>query len=154
MEEKKVQQDSLGKQSGSLRRRVDVMVFFLILEYILGMVVNLFGEAPDETGKMQEPLWATLVFVTHGILGIILLIWAIFLFVSAGKLENKGWKGLAMWGMLSIIISAMGGIAVVGLREGNPAEISSLIMALGFLLSFIFYGRLLFTLRQSTSLKS
>lgn len=149
MEEKKVQENSLEKQTASLRRRVDVMVFLLILEFILGMVVNLFGQAPEDSGKMQEPLWATLVFVAHGILGIILLIWAIFLFVSAGKSENKKWKGLAMWGMLSIIISAVGGIAVVGLREGNPAEISSLVMALGFLFSFIIYGKFHFSLRSS-----
>ncbi|MDP3941669.1 MAG: hypothetical protein Q8Q49_05165 [bacterium] len=154
MEEKKVQENALEKQAGSLRRRVDVMVVLLILEFILGMVVNLFGEAPSESGKMQEPTWATLVFLSHGILGILLLIWAIFLFVFVNKTENKKWRSLGMQGMIGIVVSAMGGVAFVGLREGSPADISSLVMALGFLYSFISYGRLLFTLRPSPSVVS
>ncbi len=149
MDEKKPLENPAERLTASFRRRVDIMVFLLVVQFVLGMIVNLFGQAPGEAaGKMKEPLWATLVFLSHGILGILLLIVSIFLFVFAKRVENKKWRSLALQGMVSIVLAAIGGIAVVGLKEGSPAEIASLVMALGFLLSFISYGRLLFSLRR------
>jgi heme A synthase len=131
--------------------RVKLMILFLSIEFLLGMIVNLFGQAPDEaTGQAKEPIWAMMIFFAHGILGLLLLIGAIFILVATTKTNNKKWQNLAVYGLGSIFLSAAGGIGVVTLGENPASEVSSFVMAVGFLLAFISYGWYFFTLTKST----
>lgn len=130
-----------------MRLKIIQMEVALALEFVLGMVTNLFGVPPDEVAEHPEPLFAKIAFGMHGLLGLIILIGALFTFYMTLKQDQGKWKIYGLAGLCSVLIAFGGGIGAVALKE-NAGEIASLVMSLGFLMSFVSYGWLLLKLHQ------
>jgi len=130
----------------TLQKRVRGILIGLVVQFILGMAVNLFGQPPQE--GMQEPIYSRILFIAHSLLGLLLLIGAIVIFVLAKKTKEEMVAKLSLYGMLSIILAFGGGIAVAALGESNFSELASFVMAIGFILAFIFYGKLFASVKK------
>lgn len=138
---------SLAEESLTrIQKWVSGMIIALSIQFILGMVLNLFAVPPDDPKYATEPIFLKLIFPLHGILGIALLIGAIVLLFFALKSESRIWKKMATFGLISILIAAGGGIATIILKD-NASEIASFVMSLGFILSFLSYGKFYFLLK-------
>jgi hypothetical protein len=112
----------------------------LILQFILGMIYNLYGTAPTATksvGLFSSPLLAL-----HVILGFLLVI------AAAGQLV----RAFGTRHMLAIWMSAIALLGIVGALfsgmafAGNGADGASLGMALAFAVSLASYVVLVFAL--------
>lgn len=131
----------------SLKKSVRWMLLSLTAEFVLGMLVNLFAVPPDDPGYITEPIFVKILFPLHGINGIILVILAIFILFLVIKLGRKNLKKFAIYGLISILIAALGGIATITLKE-NASEIASFIMSLGFIAALLSFGKLHFFLKE------
>jgi heme A synthase len=115
-------------------------VVMLILQFILGMIYNLYGTAP--TSKKSIGLFSSPVIALHVILGILLFIAALVLLVRAIQARHK----------LSIWMSAVGLVSIVGAGfaglgfAGSGANSASLGMSLAFALALACYIVLVFAL--------
>jgi heme A synthase len=115
-------------------------VVMLIIQFVLGMVYNLYGTAP--TAKKSIGLFSGPVIALHVILGILLGIAAIVLLVRAIQARHQ----LSIWmtaiGLLAIAEAGSAGLGFAG--DGSNG--SSLGMALGFAVALACYIVLLVAL--------
>lgn len=137
-----------GLDSG-LQKRSLFMFVTLIVQYLFGMYINMFAVPPDDPKFKTEPIYPKIVFGLHGLLGTMLLIGSIIVLVSGLKNQDLKIKKIAVFGFFSILLAFCGGIATISFKD-NAAEISSYIMSIGFLLSFIFYFKLTFYLKNKS----
>jgi heme A synthase len=118
-------------------------VVMLILQFILGMIYNLYGTAP--TSKKSIGLFSSPVIALHVILGILLFIVAVVLLVRAIQARHK----LSIWmtavGLVAILAAGFAGLGF----SGNGANGASLGMALAFAVALASYIILLFALAPS-----
>jgi heme A synthase len=115
-------------------------VVMLIIQFILGMVYNLYGTAP--TSKKSIGLFSGPVIALHVILGILLFITAVVLLVRAIQARHQ----LSIWmsavGLLAIVEAGFAGLGFTG-SGSNSASLS---MALGFAVALACYIVLLVAL--------
>jgi hypothetical protein len=130
-----------------MQKRVLAMLIFLIVQFVLGMSMNLFAVPPDDPKYASEPLLIKLIFPAHAIVALLLIIGAIVIFTMSIRGKEGIWKKIAGQGLSSIIFATGGGLATVFLN-GIAGEIASLIMAISFLSAFIAYGRFYFLLKE------
>jgi hypothetical protein len=101
-------------------------VAMLILQFILGMIYNLYGTAP--TAKKSIGLFSSPVIALHVILGILLFVTAAVLLVRAIGARH----GLSIWlsavGLVAIVVAGFAGLAFAG----NGANSASLNMSIAF----------------------
>lgn len=135
-----------NKYLNLLTKNTRLILIFLVLEFVLGMVVNLFAVSPDDPGYLTEPIYLKLTLPLHSILGLLILIWAVIVLVFAIK-AGKTFKKFTVLGFIFVLVAFLGGMAAVMLKE-SQAEIASLTMSLGFIASFIFYGKLYLLLKK------
>lgn len=137
-----------SSNTDTLKKRAFGIEMGLVAEFLLGMFLNLFGESPEERGNNPEAWYQTIAFLVHGLVGLGLLIGAGVITFIAFKSGKKDLKNAAIQGGLSILLAFCGGIGVISLDSlGNISEISSYVMAVGFLLAFLSYGRLIYLLK-------
>jgi heme A synthase len=119
------------------------VVAMLIIQFILGMIYNLYGTAP--TSKNPIGLFSSPVIALHVILGILLFIAAVALLVRAVQARHK----LSIWmsavGLVSIIGAGFAGLGFTG----SGADSASLGMSLAFALALACYVVLVFALPSS-----
>jgi heme A synthase len=115
-------------------------VVMLILQFILGMVYNLYGTAP--TTKKPIGLFSTPVIALHVILGILIAIAAIALLVRAIQARQKLSIWMTVIGLLAILVAGSAGIGFAGSGDNS----ASLSMALGFAVALACYIVLVFAL--------
>jgi hypothetical protein len=132
-----------GDQANRLARiRISSLggVIMLILQFVLGMIYNLYGTAP--TAAKSIGWFSSPVLALHVILGILLLIAAAGQLVRAVGTRHP----LAIWmsaiGLLGILGALFAGMAFAG----KGAEGASLGMALAFAVSLACYVVLVFAL--------
>lgn len=123
------------------------MVIALVVEFVLGTLVNSFAVPPDDPKYVTESLLVKLLFPVHGVLGIVLVVMAIIVLYLAVKSGKEKLKQLSIWGIISIVVAAGAGIATITLKD-NASEIASFVMALGFLFAFASYGKLHLLIKQ------
>jgi hypothetical protein len=127
-----------------LRRSSLGAVVMLIVQFILGMIYNLYGTAP--TSKKSIGLFSSPDLALHVILGILLLLAAIGQLVQAIGVRHS----------LSIWLSALGLLAILGAFSsglgfaGNGAAGASLGMSLAFALALACYVVLVFALPSAS----
>jgi hypothetical protein len=109
------------------------LVSMLILEFVLGIIYNLYGTAP--TAKKSIGLFSSPDLALHVILGFLLFIAAVALLVRAIGARRR----LAIWlsavGLLSIIGAGFAGLGFTG----SGASSASLGMSLAFALALACY---------------
>jgi hypothetical protein len=119
-------------------------VSMLLLEFVLGIIYNLYGTAP--TAKKSIGLFSDPALALHVILAILLLIAGIGQLVRAIGLRHR----LAIWmsavGLAGIVAAGGAGIGFTG----NGAAGASLGMALAFAVSLACYMVLVFALPSAS----
>jgi hypothetical protein len=108
-------------------------VTMLIIEFVLGMIYNLYGTAPTATKSIG--LFSSPVLALHVIVGILLFIAAVMLLVRAIGTRHRLTIGLSALGLVGIVAA---GFAGLGFTSKGAAG-ASLGMALAFAVSLACY---------------
>ena len=112
----------------------------LILQFILGMIYNLYGTAP--TSAKSVGMFSSPVLALHVILFFLLVIAAVMQLIRSVGTRHK----LAVWlsasGLIGILAAGFAGMGFIG----NGAAGASLGMSLAFAVSLACYVVLVFVL--------
>jgi heme A synthase len=110
-----------------------MLMGLLALQYILGMITNLYVEFPAGKSNSQEWHFASSQFVvmSHIILGMLLLVASVALWVKAYKSDDKNWKIASGITFGSVVLAAVSGSEFVSLQQ----EIYSFAMSAFFVLA-------------------
>jgi O-antigen/teichoic acid export membrane protein len=121
-----------------MRQHALVLLGLLVVQYVIGMLTNLFVAFPEGNTDWQQ--WDFLktqgVAMLHIALGMVLLLGAIWFFVRAIRSKNRSWKLSAGAGLASIILAIISGSEFVSLQK----EAYSLAMAVFFIGAVVAYG--------------
>jgi hypothetical protein len=116
------------------------LVTMLILQFVLGMIYNLYGTAP--TSAKSVGMFSSPVLALHVILFFLLVIAAVMQLIRAVGARH----GLTVWlsaaGLIGILGAGFAGIGFIG----NGAAGASLGMSLAFAVSLACYVVLVFAL--------
>jgi hypothetical protein len=127
----------------SLSNRVRGQLAMLIVMFLLGMAVNLLGEPESALGK-----------ATHGILLGLHVLVAIGIIVGASIVMSKAVKvggailRTARFATAGVGTAFVGGVLTLAVK-GGWSDVWSYVMAVGFLVGFVFYGQLYMKLRSA-----
>jgi hypothetical protein len=128
-----------------LRRSSLGVVAMLIVQFILGMIYNLYGTAP--TSAKPVGLFSSPDLALHVILGIVLFLAAVGQLVQAIGARHKLSIWLSAIGLLSILGAGFAGLGFAG----SGADGASLGMSLAFATALACYVVLVFALPSSAS---
>ena len=109
------------------------LVAMLILQFILGMIYNLYGTAP--TSKKSVGLFSSPTIALHVILGILLFLAAVAQLIRAIGARHSLSIWLSAIGFASIIGAGFAGLGFAG----SGAASASLGMSLAFALALVCY---------------
>jgi hypothetical protein len=123
-------------------------VVMLIVQFVLGIIYNLYGTAPTSTKHIG--LFSSPVLALHVILGILLFIAAAGQLVRAIGVRHKLSIWLSALGLLSILGAGFAGLGFTG----SGASGASLGMSLAFAVALACYVVLVFALPSSASARS
>lgn len=122
----------------TLRRQVFGLIIGLIVQYLLGMAINLFVAFPEHGSP--KVLWEfTLhnpLVMTHLVVGTLLVFGAIFTVMQVFKQGATRMKWPVISGLIWVLLAWAAGDTFVT----SQIDILSYIMSLGFLLAMISYG--------------
>ena len=121
----------------SLKKQGIGMVIALIIQYLLGMITNLFVQFPDtkNEGKLWLYAWSQTSLALHIVLGILLLLGSVILLIRAFVRKDGAWILASTLGFLTILGSGIAGAIFVT----KQSDVYSLAMALGFIVAFLSY---------------
>lgn len=119
------------------------MLVALATEYILGMYINMFALPPEDPGFATESVVPKIAFGLHGLMGCVLLIGGLLVLFAGLKSAEKKIRDTSLHGFLSILLAFLAGIATISFKD-EASEIASFLMSVGFLMSFFFYGKLVY----------
>jgi hypothetical protein len=138
-----------GRDQGArLRRSSLVVAVMLIIQFILGMIYNLYGTAP--TSAKPVGLFSSPDLALHVILGFLLLLAAIGQLVQAIGARHQLSIWLSAIGLLSIIGAGFAGLGFAG----SGADGASLGMSLAFATALVCYVVLVFALPSSAAVSA
>ena len=120
-------------------------VVMLILQFVLGMIYNLYGTEP--TANSSVGLFSSPLLALHVILGILLFIAAVGQLVRAIGTRHR----LAIWMSAVGLLGILGALGAGMAFTGNGAAGASLGMALAFAVSLACYVVLVFALPSSAT---
>jgi divalent metal cation (Fe/Co/Zn/Cd) transporter len=114
------------------------LLSMLGIQFILGMILNLFIKLPDNPKGLGSAIkhGGGVVLVLHVLIAIGLLIGSISLIARAYAARSKPWLIASIIGALGIIAALTNGFAFVG----NNNDVNSFVMALGFLVAATSYS--------------
>ena len=121
-------------------------VIMLIVQFILGIVYNLYGTAPTSTKSIG--LFSSPDLALHVILGILLVIAALGQLIRAIAVRHPLSVWMSAIGLLAIVAAGFAGLGFAG----NGASGASLGMSLAFAVALACYVVLVFALPSSASL--
>jgi hypothetical protein len=141
----------------ALRFLALVALLLLVIEFLFGMLVNLFvpiptplpGTTPSTSGGLLQGLaWSLAqtsmpMLLLHVVLGLVLVLNSLALLVLAIVDRQRRWVAISLIAAGGIIIATLSGASFV---ESGVAA-SSLVMSIGFLLSLISYAMGLYITR-------
>jgi hypothetical protein len=120
------------------------LVAMLVIQFILGIIYNLYGTAP--TSKKSIGLFSGPVIALHVILGILLFLAAVAQLVRAIGAPHRPSIWLSAVGLVSIIGAGFAGLGFAG----SGAAGASLGMSLAFALALVCYIALLVVLAPAS----
>ena len=120
-------------------------VAMLLIEFILGIVYNLYGTAP--TAKQSVGLFSSPVIALHVIVAILLVIAAVGQLIRAIGTRHRLTIWMSAVGLVAILAAGFAGIGFAG----NGAAGASLGMSLAFAVSLACYVVLVFALPSSST---
>ena len=135
----------------SLRRGLQVLLILLLVQFVLGMYLNLYTDLPKTHPGTQGSYAASIPWALAGGAGIALAVHiAVWIFLTIGSLAMlvrgimSRRKALILGtslGLLFILSASSGGLAFLN-QGGENRE--SFIMAIGFIMAFIAYSLALY----------
>jgi hypothetical protein len=128
-----------------LRRSNLGLLIMLIVEFVLGMIYNLYGTAPTSTKSIG--LFSSPDLALHVVLGILLFLAAVGQLVQTIRARHALSLWLSAVGLLSILGAGFAGLGFTG----SGASGASLGMSLAFALALACYVVLAFALPTSSS---
>ena len=137
-----------------LRANALAAIVMLILEYALGIWMNLDGRVPDANHGTN--LWGAFIgaitrgpvaLTLHALLGTLLVVTAIGLAVRSIRARRSLWVALAGTGLLAVVIAWLAGDRFVSTGDNEP----SLFMALTTAVALLCYVLVMFSLTFSES---
>jgi hypothetical protein len=145
-----------------LRRTLVGVVFALLVQFLLGMAVNLFvkvptnhpGSQPAEyfSGVVQSVSWAVLqgplLLLLHSSLGLLLVVGAVAVVVMAWPLGGRLLRWTTVLGALFVVAAGFNGGSFLNYHE----DFSSMLMAALFALGVACYVLALYALKDSPPL--
>ena len=121
------------------------LVIMLIIQFILGMVYNLYGTAPTSTKSIG--LFSSPVLALHVVLAILLVIAAVMQLIRAIGARHRLTIWMSAIGLLGILAAGFAGLGFTG----SGAAGASLGMSLAFAVSLAAYVVLVFALAPSST---
>ncbi len=120
-------------------------VTMLIIEFILGIIYNLYGTAPTATKSIG--LFSSPVLALHVVVGILLFIAAVMLLVRAIGTRHRLTISLSVLGLVGIVAAGFAGLGFTskGAAGASPG------MALAFAVSLASYIVIIFVVPSATS---
>jgi hypothetical protein len=128
-----------------LRRSNFGILIMLIVQFVLGMIYNLYGKAPTSTKSIG--LFSSPDLALHVVLGILLFLAAVGQLVQTIRARHALALGLSAVGLLSILGAGFAGLGFTG----SGANSASLGMSLAFALALACYVVLAFALPPSST---
>jgi hypothetical protein len=146
-------------REASFRTTLGLALGMLIIQFLLGMAVNLFvtipanhpGANPPEyfSGVATSVSWALLrgglLLALHGAWGLILVVAALGTMVQAIRLGGGGRITLAVLGFIGVLAAGFNGGSFLNYHQ----DFSSMLMAVGFALAMSAYIALVFGSRST-----
>jgi hypothetical protein len=150
-------------RSPLLRTLTVFLLVFLIIEFIIGEITNLFVQIPSThpgTASSSSPGlvsglgWSLtqsglLALQVHSALGLLLILLSLVLIGLAIARRSRAWVITSLIGSAGLILAALTGVGFVNTGEAT----SSLVMALGFLLALIAYALGLYFTRRGQAVR-
>ena len=130
-----------------LIKSVEGILYLLIIEFVLGMVTNLFATKPPDPKYFSEPLFIKVSSILHMLFGTLFPVFSIVLLLLVFKSKNNRYKKWAAGGFFAILFTTLTGFLTVLFKE-EASETASLLMALGFIFSVIIFGKFYLILKQ------
>jgi hypothetical protein len=128
-----------------LRRSNFGILIMLIVQFVLGMIYNLYGTAPTSTKSIG--LFSSPDLALHVVLGILLFLAAVGQLVQTIRARHTLALGLSAVGLLSILGAGFAGLGFTGSGSNG----ASLGMSLAFALALACYVVLAFALPSSST---
>ena len=115
----------------SLRINSIALIIMLILQYILGMIINMYVSFPDTkvAGQLWEFAWSQIPIAAHIILAILILIGAIVLCIRSARNKNRTWFRASGFGLLFVFIAGFSGAQFIATQN----DALSFVMSLSFI---------------------
>jgi hypothetical protein len=120
-------------------------VTMLIIEFILGMIYNLYGTAP--TASKSVGLFSSPVLALHVIMSILLLVAAVMLLVRSIGARHRLTIWMSALGLAAIVAAGFAGLGYAG----NGAAGASLGMSLAFAVALASYVVVILAASPSTA---
>jgi hypothetical protein len=116
---------------------VFLILFLLVIQYLLGMLTNLFVQFPQNqnAGQLWEFAWKQISLASHIVVGISLLVVAVVLVIRAIVKKNKNWIIASTIGLVSIFVAGYAGASFVT----NQSAVYSFAMSFGFIAALLSY---------------
>ncbi|HZS93257.1 MAG TPA: hypothetical protein VFA78_00530 [Chloroflexota bacterium] len=136
-----------------LRGQTRGIVLMLVLQFLLGMAVNLFvtitrhhpGANPSEffSGAFHSVVWAVsgapILLILHAILGLLLVLTSIGIVIAAFRAASTGIRVLAVLGFLMILGAGFNGASFLNYNH----DVNSYLMSVGFAIAIVCYAQIL-----------
>jgi len=121
-----------------IKIQAHVVLGFLIIQFLFGMVANLFVQFPNTTNKktlweFAQTQWSVSV---HMIIALLLIIGGIVFLIRTIRRKDKKWIIASSIGLFGILIATITGIQFISTQQGGY----SYAMAVAFIISFVSYG--------------
>ena len=124
------------------RRDIATILAFLLLEFVLGMTLNLFVTFPNIPAGSPDQAYIGAIFASpfllaHFVVGLGLLLGSIWILVGAARTKVRNIALVAALGFLSILASYISGFEF--LLSGFQSNLYSFMMSMGFIVSLFSY---------------
>jgi hypothetical protein len=130
--------DKFMKKSFSVRAHGLIILGMLIVQYVFGMLSNLFVAFPEGATAWEQWKFAhgQFVMMAHIDIGVLLLGMAVALYVRAVRRHHRIWKIAAGGGMGAILLAVVSGSEFIN----TQSDVYSVTMSLLFIIAVAAYG--------------
>jgi hypothetical protein len=118
------------------RKRSAGLLSMLGIQFILGMILNLFVKLPKNVSLGSDIKHGGVVLVLHILIAIGLLIGSLALVARSIAAKNQTWTLVSIAGALGVIAALTNGLAFLG----NSNDVNSFVMAIGFMVAATSYS--------------
>ena len=122
----------------SLRKHSFGMIVALAVQYLLGIVTNLFVTFPDSSNDKE--LWefarTQIPLVLHIVVGFLLLFGSMALFIRSNKYKYRTWQISSGINLIAVLAAFIMGVKFIP----SQSDTYSFLMAVGFIVAVLSLG--------------